>query len=354
MPEERSPTIEELGDADGLRAQWSRLAQRSRRIFATQEWVDAWWRHHGEGREAVTLGCYDADGVLIAIVPLCVARERPIRVARFAGYGPSDENGAIGAPQDAPAALPAAIASWGRGGVLLADRLVGDVDWAGAMHGTELGRESSPVIDLAGQDWEEYLASRSSNFRSQVRRKERKLVRDEGLCYRLCDDPERLDADLSTLFSLHRARWGSERSGAYDGARGRFHRDFAATALERGWLRLWIAEVRGEPIAAWHGFRFADAELYYQFGRDPTWDRASIGIVLLAHTIRAAADDGVPLYRLLRGGESYKQRFATSDPGVVTVAAASGIYGRAAIFAARAVLALPAPVRRVATSRAAR
>ena len=47
--------------------------------------------------------------------------------------------------------------------------------------------------------------------------------------------------------------------------------------------------------------------------------------MLLAHAIRQAAADGVGEYRLLRGGEGYKHRFATADAGIETVGVARGL-----------------------------
>ena len=206
-------------------------------------------------------------------------------------------------------------------------------------------REASPLIDI-GQGWDAYLKSRSSNLRSQLGRKERKLQREHGLAYRLATG-ETLERDMHSLFRLHGTRWGSEVSSAFAGARESFHLDFAASALERGWLRLWIAEVDDDrAVAAWYGFRFAGEELYYQSGRDPEWDRSSVGLVLLAHTIRAAAQDDISTYRMLRGGESYKDRFATGNQPVVTMATARRPLGRASVRTVRAASSW-GPTRRV-------
>jgi CelD/BcsL family acetyltransferase involved in cellulose biosynthesis len=75
-------------------------------------------------------------------------------------------------------------------------------------------------------------------------------------------------------------------------------------------------------------------ESYYQAGRDPAWNDASVGFVLLAHSIRAALEDGVREYRFLRGHEPFKYRFADADPGLQTVAVARGAVGAAAVGAA--------------------
>jgi CelD/BcsL family acetyltransferase involved in cellulose biosynthesis len=69
-------------------------------------------------------------------------------------------------------------------------------------------------------------------------------------------------------------------------------------------------------------------------GRDPELERLSVGLVLLAHTLRDCVEGGLTEYRLLRGGEAYKGRFANADPGLETVAVASGPLGVAALLAA--------------------
>ena len=345
----------ELAVAGGiaeLREDWVRLAAASGNIFATYEWADVWWRHFGDERTARPVVCRDAAGAVVAIFPLYEAFRRPVRVLRFIGGGAGDELGPICAPGESGVAaalrrVPAEL----RAQVLLAERLpggrapAGGASWAAALGGTLLRRESSPVVDLGGLDWDAYLATRSSNFRSQVRRKERKLIREAELTFRLCEDGARIQEDLDSMFTLHRARWQGTDSGALAGEREDFHREFAPLALERGWLRLWLAEAEGAPVAAYYGFRFGDSDSYYQLGRDPEWDRFSLGLVLLAHTVRDATEAGRREYRFLRGDEDYKGRFATADPGLDTVALPRGPRGRLAIAVARASLATPAPIR---------
>lgn len=347
--------LERTQSVDSLEERWDELAQLSENIFATREWLETWWRHFGRGRERFSLVERDASGEISAIVPLCQDHIHGIRVIRFPGYGASDELGPICAPEHAPSAALALGAAMKRGtfdwDMFLGERLPGWCDWQGSFRGSKLHSEASPNIDLDGLAWDDYLADRSSNFRSQVRRKERILIREHRLSYRLSDDPHRLEADMATLLRLHAARWGSSRSDAFDSTRQAFHQEFAAIALERGWLRLWLAEAGGTAVAAWYGFRFGRTDFFYQFGRDPAWDRYSIGFVLLAHTVRDSTESGAKTYRLLRGAEAYKARFATSDPGIVTVASARGAAGKSAVVAVRAALSLPAPARRMLLGR---
>jgi CelD/BcsL family acetyltransferase involved in cellulose biosynthesis len=53
-----------------------------------------------------------------------------------------------------------------------------------------------------------------------------------------------------------------------------------------------------------------------------------MGTALDLHAIRTACEEGVREYRFLRGGEPYKYRFATDDPGLVSIAVARGVLGR--------------------------
>jgi CelD/BcsL family acetyltransferase involved in cellulose biosynthesis len=238
-------------------------------------------------------------------------------------------------------ALRAARPRWD---VVVGDHLPAGEGWTALLGGRSLRRTASPVLRFGPGGWEEFLATRSANFRGQVRRRERRLYAEhDAVVVRLADDAERLDDDLDTLFDLHVAR---RPEGSSFAARHAFHRAFAHRALARGWLRLWLLEVDGRPRAAWYGFRFAGVESYYQSGRDPAWGRNSVGFVLMTHSARAAADDGMTEYRHLRGDEEYKYRFATHDADLETIAVSTGAAGGAAVTGA--ALAPRALVRRAA------
>jgi CelD/BcsL family acetyltransferase involved in cellulose biosynthesis len=316
-----------------FRADWARLAEESRNVFATPEFLELWWRHFGSGRRAFVDVVRDKERVA-AILPVYAWRERPLRVVRVLGDGAGDELGPICAPADRALAARALLDRVRDTGadVFLGEQLPRDAGWRDLLGARLLAEEGSPVIRFADRDWDALLGTLSSNFRQTLRRRERKLDREHAARYRLGDDPERLPRDLDALFDLHDARW---RGTTPFRAREGFHRDFAALALERGWLRLWLLEIADRTVAAWLGFRFAGAEIYFQAGRDPAWERESVGLVLLAHTIRSAQADGMTEYRFGRGGESYKYRFTQDDRGLETLALATGAAGSAALAAAR-------------------
>ena len=343
-PRRRRSRLEWTDDLRVLRDGWEDLALRGSNPFASWRWVSVWWETYRRSSWPAVLTQRRADGTLMAILPLYEARRRPIRAARFVGHGPADELGPVCDPADHAEvgwALRRAMLDrrlpWD---VVLAERMPVEDGWSSSLGGLLMRRESSPVIAFEGLDWQGFLRGRSRNLREQVGRRERKLQREHTVRYRLSADPDRLNADLDLLFALHRARWGGD-SNAFAGHRERFHRQWAAEAQRAGWLRLWFLELDGQTVAAWYGLRYAKREFYYQAGRDPAFDAKSVGFVLLAHTMRAAADDGMREYRLLRGGESYKGRFTSNDRSIETRAVACSSVGAAAVTAAAALAASP-------------
>ncbi|MGI8462507.1 MAG: GNAT family N-acetyltransferase [Solirubrobacterales bacterium] len=320
----------DLRQLESIEAQWRALAERRGNAFLTPEGMRAWLSIYGDRAEPRVAVSRREDGGVRGILPLVTVRAGATSVLRFAGYNlgdsfhPAAEDG-----EDAEVAAEcfAALAGLGARPAAVLDHVSVSGSWqraaadsAGLSRGRPQRGDVLPFIELAGQSWEDFMSGRSRNLRSQVGRKTRALERDFEVTYRLAEEAT-LSADIAALVRLHQRRWeGRGGSGALSERPSRFHAEFAASALARGWLRLWLLELDGEPVAAWYGWRLGDRYSYYQAGFDPRFEKQSVGLVLLAHTIRAAAEEGSAVYDLLRGGEAYKSRFATAERSVHTVA----------------------------------
>jgi CelD/BcsL family acetyltransferase involved in cellulose biosynthesis len=331
--------LEPFSDLEGRRELWSELALASRNIFATPEWASAWWRHYASESALPRFSECRSQGRPFAILPLYSSKRAGARVLRFTGHGPGDVLGPVCAEADtgaAGAALVQELAERPQGWrVFVAERMpCGPL--GRALGGTRVQTEANPYLDTEGKDWQSYMASRSKNMRQQMGRRARKLEKAHTVAYRLTEDPERLDADMEAMMRLHAARWGEP--GAFAGPAAAFHKDFARSALDAGWLRLWTMEVDGEAVAAWYGFRYAGIEFFYQSGRNPRWDDWSVGYLLLVQTMRSAFDEGMERYAFLRGDEPYKHRFASGDHGLETRARGRGRAGSAAAAAGIALM----------------
>jgi CelD/BcsL family acetyltransferase involved in cellulose biosynthesis len=88
-------------------------------------------------------------------------------------------------------------------------------------------------------------------------------------------------------------------------------RQFAGEMAKR--KRLWLStlDLDGQPAAAWYGFASDDTVYFYQGGRDPRWERESVGLVLMGMMIRRAIERGYRAFNFLRGDDQYKQHWTS-------------------------------------------
>ena len=291
---------------------WRTLAEARGNAFVTPEWYRAFlMATPDQTPNAVVVRRGDA---LAGVLPLVSDG----RALRFAGALFADWLHPAALREDEAAVARAAgpaLAALDGWSMLVVDNVDASAGWprelaSGGLAAVGGGAAPAPLpfAALPG-DWDAYLATRSRNLRSQLGRKLRALERDHRIEMRAGDV-----RDLDTLFELHGRRrdtvGGFPSSLAHEDARA-FHGAFAAAASERGWLRVWLLEADGEPVAAWYGWRVGGRYAYYNAGFDPDWGDRSVGLLLLARTIRAAVEEGADEYDFLLGGESYKERFAT-------------------------------------------
>lgn len=337
---------------------WSTLAVARENAFLTAEWFAAWRRHYADGARPVVGVARSPEGELEGVLPLVLEG----RTVRFAGSGLGDRFGPAAAAEkeaEVAAALGGALRGIrGMWSSLVLENVDPEARWwrelsraAGCGETPILGRGAPlPAIRIGSRGWEEYLATRSRNLRSQLGRRRRALERSHDVHVRWSDE-ERVEEDMTTLFSLHRARWSTRKGGSSMTQRAvAFHTDFAKLAARRGWLRLCFLEVDREPVAGWYGWRIGERFAYYQAGFDPKWADRSVGLVLFAETIRAAFEEGATTYDMLLGDEHFKQRFADDADAVRTVVIAprwrpARLIARAEARARSASQALPQGLR---------
>ena len=346
-------TVEVITDPERLgeiEADWRSLAERRGNAFLTPEWYFAWLRSYGTGADPAVIAVRAPAGDLRGIMPLARDRSVRSRSLRFGGANLADHLHPVAArleDEDVAAAagarLGAEISGWS---AIVLDNVDADARWWRAMMAAapvslaaiSYRQTSLPQIQLP-TSWEDYLAGRSRNFRSQLGRKLRALERDHQVRFRRTQGASELGGDLETFFRLHDARWDARGGSSSASERVRaFHADFTVAALERGWLRLWMLEVDGDTVAAWYGWRLGERYSYYLAGFEPRWADASVGLLLLAHTVHEAIDEGASEYDLLLGEEAYKQRFATATRPVETVILARSFHPMRLLAGAEAAL----------------
>jgi CelD/BcsL family acetyltransferase involved in cellulose biosynthesis len=347
-------------DREGLgrvAAEWRERAVAAGNAFLTPDWYDAYLATAPEVEPfVVAAGDNERPHTLLPLV-------RRGKALGFAAasvgdcFGPlCDRDGGAAGLELVGAALVAALPRWRIASLQRVEEAAVDATaLALRQAGARLAVTDTavlPTVRLEGLTWADYLADRSRNFRSELKRKERALARSHRLEYVPAHEGEDVEAALDQHFALHELRWPTARA---DRGRRRlveaFHREFARRAAGQGWLRLWQLRVDDRAVASWYGWNVGERYAYYQAGLDPAWGRFSPGTLLLARTIRAATEERCTTYEFLLGEEQYKRRFSTDTHNVLTLTVAPGPSPRlalaAGVWAARQrVRRLPPPLRR--------
>jgi CelD/BcsL family acetyltransferase involved in cellulose biosynthesis len=321
--------VEIIGDDArfaALREEWDELLARSETpsetpsVFLTWEWLHAWWRHLRGGRR-LHLVAVRRDGELVALAPLAVrtALGGLFRRLELLGTGVvgSDYLDVVVRP-DAADTVPAVLAGHLAGMRTTLDlrQLAAQASRAEAVAESLAGRgwrltrrdtDVCPFLRLEGHTWDGFLATLGPEHRQNVRRRLRKLEQRGAVLQQVRTEDERRAA-LSALFRLHHLRWsGRGGSQAFDSpAVLAFHDEATRLLLERGWLRLYVLSLDGEPAAALYGVMYRGVFSFYQSGFDPRHALSGVGLATLALVIRRAIEEGAREFDLLHGSEPYK------------------------------------------------
>jgi CelD/BcsL family acetyltransferase involved in cellulose biosynthesis len=311
-----------------LRPEWSALfdAAADPSPFLSWEWLEAWWRAFGGGRELWILEARDGAGALAGLL-LLAGGFGPLGVRRWRllGNGVTGADGLDVLARAADAALVreaiarAVAGAAGEWDVLDLEDLpcgsptVAAVRRATAARGATARVERGfvcPGFAVRGT-FQEHLAR--VRRRETYGRRVRWLSRQPGFRIDVAATPADAPAAMEELLRLHRLRWAAEggSSGILPGAVEDFHREMAPRLAARGWLRLYVLRVAGEAVAAVYGLEVGRRFAYYQSGYDPAWAPRSPGLVLVGRTVEDAYARGLADYDFLRGTEPYKLDWAS-------------------------------------------
>jgi len=365
--------LDGLDAARGLAPAWDELAVSQSLPLCSPGWMLAWWEHmapSGAELRVVLVGDREQP---VALAPWFADRGEHGRVdLRFLGAESSDRVDILcrpGCEREAREGLLQAIGEMRPRPDLIAFEAVPARSQstrllAGANPRLSRYRNSvlpAPSVALPAGPPEAWLAGRSSNFRSQMRRMRRRLEQRGGQVRQIVD-PGELERTIDTLLRLHLARWEDRApSGlARSGMKGLLLQ--AASTLGPDRLRLWTAEIDGEPISV-QLFHAAGGQIKYWNGG---WMEEHADLKPTMLTILAALEDGIARGEqsldLGAGMHPYKLRFADGDDplawGGLVVRNRRWARTRAELAprvlryrAKQAVEALPAPAReRIASS----
>jgi CelD/BcsL family acetyltransferase involved in cellulose biosynthesis len=302
-----------------LRSAWDSLLQSSQSAspFLTWEWLLPWWRHLS-GSSRLRMLTAHAGGRLIAVAPFRLGKgvaRLPCLDLLGTGEAGSDyldvitrsgfEAEGLDAIERFIVAQNMALRLTHLSSCAAAISLANRLERRRWIQATTPGG-TCPYIRLSGHTWDSYLATLGASHRANVRRRLRALEQKFDVQFdQVSADDDRRDA-LERLTQYHGRRFG-ERGSAFRTASLRaFHDEATRRFLDRGWLRMFVLRVNGAPAAVMYGVLYNGTFYFYQHGFDDSYQQHSIGLVLMALSIRTAIEQGASEFDLLWGTEPYK------------------------------------------------
>lgn len=305
-----------------LRPHWNELLRASAadNPFLTWEWLHTWWTHLGDPA-ALHVIVVRAGDEPVAIAPLRLVRGHVACFSRLellgTGHAGSDYLDFIvrrGFEEQAAAAIARHLKAAGLALRLdhvrpdsMAAMVARELSAAG-WTATDTPDGTCPVIPLEGHTWDSYLATLGASHRANVRRRMRAIEQAFDVRFdRVETDAERREL-LRLLTEFTSQRWkGQGGSTAFLSApMCAFQDEATRRLLGRGSLRMYVLRLDGVAAAVMYGVLYGGRFYFYQHGFDDRFKEHSVGLVLMALTVRAAIEEGAREFDMLWGVEPYK------------------------------------------------
>ena len=296
-------TVEINDRIEPLIPEWERLAQQSQvRPFLWPGWVDAWWRTLGAGKLRI-IAVYE-DGQLTGVLPLrrFLGTWSLIPATHIPLSGILAANGTVAKHlarmlfSQAPRRVDLSYVSPADMEISLTLKAAEDANYRVLKRSIPLA-ETVPYITTDGT-LEEYESGLRRKFRSELRRRRRRLEEEGRLTLEVSDGTERLDELLEEGFRVEGSGW----KGAYGTsinsrpALRRFYIKVAHWAVEHDWLRLSFLRLNGRAIAFDYCLEHNDCHYLLKTGYNPAYRKYSPGMILRHLMIARAFSSSIAIY----------------------------------------------------------
>ena len=305
---------------DSIWSSWEQILPEcvTNTVFVTPWWHKTWWDNFGGSREPCILSVYD-DDELLGIAPLMSDGDR----LTFLGDKDLSDYFDFVVPEDRAARFfPAlweqlAAAGWATldlpslpSGSPTLEYLPSLAQKANMSVAIE-EEETTPKAELPST-WDEFLAGLRKKDRHELRRKIRRLDRENTHRQYVADDGEVLNGSMQDFFRLLKAS-REDKNEFLTPERETFFLDIARESVNRGQFVLSFLEVDGENVAACICFDYGGDYLLYNSGYDPSYSRLSVGLINKALSLQSAIEEGRKTFNFLKGNERYKYNLGGQD-----------------------------------------
>ncbi len=328
----RAELLDDAAALQRLSGAWDALAQAERLPYCSPAWQLAWWRHAAPpGALLRAVAAWEGDR-LVGIAPFFAVRAVPMtwRYAPLASPISSRVEPLAMVSERAEVACAIAETLSGadpRPSVIELPQARSDSCWPGLLGAAWPGgvlrrhawpRVTAPTVTLAAADLDEWLSSRSANFRSQIRGSRRKLAKAGG-AVRVSAGTEELQRDLAEFERLHLARWG-ERGGSTAIGRGtsRMLADAGGELMGSGRLQLASVEVDGRVISSLLFVAAGGEVSFWNGGFDEEYASLRPSLINLVEAVSRGLERGDTRLDLGPGDQGYKRRLADGGEQLVS------------------------------------
>ena len=333
------PTITEFNrieDLESLRLTWSALLPQTPGLsfFHTLDWLKAYWRHFG-GPQQLRVLLVTSGSKPIGILPLTVVRESTrvgnVRVLTYPLHDWGTYFGPIGPNPTATLTLAMqhirdTARDWDMLDMRWVNRDAHDhlrTRWAMEHAGFSVREDAwktTAMIDLDGC-WDDYWASRSSKFRHEVSRQERRLMEGAAIEHIRYRPRGAIRGDADPRWDLYdacediaRQSWqGVSTTGttlSHASVR-EFFRETHALAAKNGMLDVNILTVDGRPAAFGYNYCSGGQLFGLRAGYLPEFAKCGVGKVLAARLLRDSFERGDQCLDMGVGSLDVKRKWMT-------------------------------------------
>lgn len=300
--------------------EWNELASRHESPLTRHEWFLSCAEAFGEDGELSIVIVRDS-GRLCAAAPLMRVPIHQGGGYHLLGVARLWEPSAL--LYDAPAALAELCRALVRlRRPIFFGRVSRDTNFAVAMRNACAGtgvlsaaRVSPSPFLTVDRPWPEFLQSRSSRRRYDLRRAHKALEKcGTTRIEMLRPVPNDVDAVLADAFAIEASGWKGEKGSAM-GVKpimATFMRRYAYRAAQLGTLRVSFLSVEGRPIAMQIGVDWARRHWILKIGYDESWASASPGVVLMHETVRQVFEAGLVACEFLGSPEPWLRLWTRS------------------------------------------
>jgi CelD/BcsL family acetyltransferase involved in cellulose biosynthesis len=315
-------------DAAEVRDAWDSLAAVEADLLCSFDWCALWWRHHGQGRR-LEIHVFSKGEEIVAVAPLFRETFRiglaRIRAVRIVGCDHSINTCNIAIrPAFAREVLSALVNAVTRSGwdVIHLGRFPGYFQYADLIEQyltahpgisfVERIRDPLPhaLLNLP-RTFDEYLQGLSSRERQNIRKENRRLVREHGM---VSVDASALDgpaAAIGQFIEFHQQQWvcKGHRGHFDDWPKARvFHRDVAVAEANGDRLVLRRIEADGQPLSMEYAVRFGQRLHWFLSARslDSRWHFCFPGRVGAIDLVELSIAGGIRQIELGSGFYPYK------------------------------------------------